>query len=342
MGMETVAEWAVLPSLPSAQRETFASLLPPSAPLSFPSCRNQHQRRKQQSVQPIRISLHWDDYLQITLGLDSFSLFLVSPPPSRYLRELDCWRWHQEIPSPSNRSDSCTNETVKGLIETTRQLNSSIPSMRRGLHWVWAVFLLCVCDRPAASNLPLQLIVELRNLAKYILSKEEIPRWEGALELPRRGVLVEQRLLLRIVRPLLRTGLDGLLGILVPPRGTERRPTSWRLSWGRRGQRRVLVLAVLLEPLLGRCLWLRRRGGGNGSAAPPLEIATAVPEQRTKWGENGIWSRRARRAKNTWIEFDWSPEAGGVGVPFGERQHGRNRSQQLALFRWRSVRWGFS
>jgi hypothetical protein len=176
MRMETAAEWVVLPSLPSAQRETFASLLPPSAPLSFPSCRNQHQRRKKQSVQPIHISLHWDDYLQITLGLDSFSLFLVSPPPSRYLRELDCWRWH-EPPSPSNRSDSCTNETVKGLIETTRQLNSSIPSMRRGLHWVWAVFLLCVCARPAASNHPLQLIVELRNLAKYILPREEIPRW---------------------------------------------------------------------------------------------------------------------------------------------------------------------
>lgn len=40
MGMETAAESGVLPSPPSAQRVTFASLLPPSTPPSFPSCRN--------------------------------------------------------------------------------------------------------------------------------------------------------------------------------------------------------------------------------------------------------------------------------------------------------------
>lgn len=149
-------------------------------------------------------------------------------------------------------------------------------------------------------------------------------------------MLVEQSLLLSVIRPLLRTGLDGLLGILVPPRGTKRRPT-WRLSWGRRGQRRVLVLAVLLEPLLGRWLCLRRRGGSNGAAAPPLEIATAVPEQRTKGVRTGF-DRNGRGAQRA-PEFDWLPEAGGVGIPFGEGQHGRNRSQQLALFRRRrSVR----
>jgi hypothetical protein len=107
---------------------TFASLLPPSTPPSFPSCRNQHSATQVTITKIVYTqSLH-------TLGLDSFALFLVLPLSSPSLRKRDHWRQHHKPPSPLYRSHSCTDETVKDLKCQSDNWISAL--LRRGKNYI--------------------------------------------------------------------------------------------------------------------------------------------------------------------------------------------------------------